>query len=146
MLTALCGLGAAIIGAVALFPRFGHVGIAAAIASSAWVGALLLGAVVWRRGWLVMEKGTARRLAAILLSALFMGVVIACAQWLLGWTLGWTSGWTFGPQSGVPASATARLAILAGLVATGLATYLAAIQLLGLARAGDLVAALRERQ
>ena len=146
MLTALCGLGAAIIGAVVLFPRFGHVGIAAAIASSAWVGALLLGAVVWRRGWLVMEKGTARRLAAILLSALVMGVVIACAQWLIGWTSGWTSGWTFGPQSSVPASATARLAILAGLVAAGLATYLAAIQLLGLARAGDLVAALRERQ
>jgi putative peptidoglycan lipid II flippase len=134
MITALCGLGAATVGAAALFPRFGHVGIAAAIALSAWVGALLLGAVVWRRGWLVVEKDAARRLLLVLLAALVMGAVIACAQGALDLA------------SGAPQSATARLAILAGFVATGLATYLAAIQLLGLARAGDLVAALRGRR
>jgi putative peptidoglycan lipid II flippase len=134
MITALGGLGAATVGAVALFPRFGHVGIAAAIALSAWIGALLLGAVVWRRGWLVMEKGTARRLALVLLAALVMGAVIACAQWALDLAFG------------VPRPAAVRLAILAGFVATGLATYLAAIRLLGLARAGDLVAAPRDRR
>ena len=47
MLTALCGLAAAVIGGVLLFPRYGHTGVAAAIAISAWVGAILLGGVLY---------------------------------------------------------------------------------------------------
>ncbi len=46
MLAALCSLAAAVIGGLLLFPRFGYVGAAAAIAVSGWVGAALLGATL----------------------------------------------------------------------------------------------------
>src|SRR5262245_65576268 len=51
MLAALIGLVTAIAGALALFPKFGHIGVAAAIALSGWVGAAVLGIVLARRGW-----------------------------------------------------------------------------------------------
>src|SRR5204863_172388 len=41
MLAALAGLGTALTGAVILFPLYGHTGVAAAIAISGWVGAIL---------------------------------------------------------------------------------------------------------
>ena len=46
MLAALAGLATALAGALVLFPRYGHVGVAAAIAISGWVGATLLGAIL----------------------------------------------------------------------------------------------------
>ncbi|MGH6996248.1 MAG: lipid II flippase MurJ, partial [Stellaceae bacterium] len=62
MMAALTGLAAAAAGGVALYPAFGYVGVAASIALSGWVGAGLLGALLYRRGWLRLDGDAARRL------------------------------------------------------------------------------------
>src|SRR4026209_398495 len=62
MLAALGGLTAAIIGGALLFPRFGYVGVAAAVAVSGWLGAGLLGALLFRRRWLRIDAEAWRRL------------------------------------------------------------------------------------
>ena len=126
MLAALAGLAAAVAGALALFPRYGHVGVAAAIAISGWVGATLLGAILRRRGWLQLDRDAARRLPRIVAATIVMGIAILGAQELLA---------TSFHASGSPA----RLAVLALLVAIGLATYLACLHMLGVARMRDLL-------
>ena len=81
MYTALCGLAAAVTGAVVLFPRYGIVGIAGAIALSGWVGATLLAVTLWRRGWLRLEGAALYRLPRLLLATAVMG-----SQKLRSWT------------------------------------------------------------
>ena len=130
MLAALAGLAAAIAGSLALFPRYGHVGVAAAIALSGWVGATLLGAILQRRGWLHLDADAMRRLPRIALATVVMAIAIFGARDLLAW-------W-------VLASGTlARLAVLALLVAIGLGIYLASLEALGVARLRDLLAGMR---
>jgi putative peptidoglycan lipid II flippase len=131
MLAALVGLAAAIAGGLALFPSFGHVGVAAAIALSGWVGAALLCAVLARRRWLATEPGLGGRLARIVMASLAMALVLIGLQWGL---------------AAIPASSVAlRVLRLAVLVAAGLATYALALQLFGVARLATLLAAVRER-
>jgi putative peptidoglycan lipid II flippase len=132
MLAALAGLATAVAGALVLFPHYGHVGVAAAIAISGWVGAALLGAILARRGWLRCDRAAARRLPRIVAATLIMGMVIFAAHDLSA-SLPGASG------------SLARLALLVVLVALGLAVYLASLELLGVARLRDLVAALRAR-
>jgi putative peptidoglycan lipid II flippase len=132
MAAALTGLAAAVAGGVALFPAFGYIGVAAAIALSAWVGAALLGFVLHRRGWLRLDAGAARRLPRIALATAIMGGAVA--------------GATLGAQALFPAlaaTAAGRLALLFFLVAVGLAVYGAAIDALRVAKIKALVAALR---
>ena len=83
MYTALCGLAAAVAGSLALFPRYGHVGVAGAIALSGWVGVTLLGIILWRRGWLRIETAALRRLPRLLLAAAIMGCFIAAGNALV---------------------------------------------------------------
>jgi putative peptidoglycan lipid II flippase len=129
MLAALIGLMAAIAGALALFPAFGHIGVAAAIALSGWVGAALLCVVLVRRRWLAVELGVVARLGRIIVASLAMALVLIGLQWAL-----------------IPAtSAMVRAVRLAVLVTAGLAVYAAALQLLGVARLSVLLAAVRER-
>jgi putative peptidoglycan lipid II flippase len=130
MLAALAGLGAATIGALVLFPRYGHVGIATAIAISGWVGATLLGFVLVRRRWLHIDRVAWRRLPRIAVATALMACAIIAAQALLAPTLGATG-------------MLARLVLLIALVTGGLGVYLAGLQLLGVARLGDLVTAVR---
>ena len=132
MLAALAGLATAVAGALVLFPHYGHVGVAAAIAISGWVGAALLGAILARRGWLRCDRAAARRLPRIVAATLIMGMVIFAAHDLAA------------PLPGASGSL-ARLALLVLLVALGLAVYLASLELLGVARLRDLVAAVRAR-
>jgi putative peptidoglycan lipid II flippase len=101
MLAALAGLAAAIIGGVLLFPRFGYVGVAAAIAVSGWVGAGLLGTLLFRRRWLRIDAAAWRRLPRICLATITMAAVVGYANHAIG--------------AGGASSAT-RLAILAALV------------------------------
>src|SRR3989304_3064875 len=68
-----------------------------------------------------------RRLPRILLATLVMGGVIAYAVHALT----------------APASSLGRLAILAALVTLGVAVYLATLQLLGVTKLKDLIAAVR---
>ena len=130
MLAALVGLAAAIVGALALFPRFGHVGVAAAIALSGWVGAAILCAVLARRRWLTTEPGLGGRLGRIVMASLAMALVLIGLQWGL---------------APIPASSVLRILRLAVLIAAGLVTYALALQLLGVTRLATLLAAVRER-
>ena len=65
----------------ALFPRYGHVGVAAAIALSGWVGAAILCAVLARRRWLTTEPGLGGRLGRIVMASLAMALVLIGLQW-----------------------------------------------------------------
>jgi putative peptidoglycan lipid II flippase len=133
MLTALCGLAAAVTGAVLLFPDYGHVGIAAAIALSGWVGATLLAVILWRRGWLRIERAAWRRIPGIAFATLVMGLLLKGGDSLL---VSWFD---------VTGSSFARIATLLLLVAAGLVVYLAALQATGVASMRVLVMEFRER-
>jgi putative peptidoglycan lipid II flippase len=132
MYTALCGLAAAVTGALILFPRYGHVGIAGAIALSGWIGATLLAAILWRRGWLRIEAEAWRRVPRIILATLVMGVAIAAVNAALAWL-------------DICGSSFARIAALGLMVAAGLALYLGCLQAFGVASARILLRAMRER-
>jgi putative peptidoglycan lipid II flippase len=106
--------------------------VAAAIAISGWIGAAALGIVLQRRGWLALDRDAARRLPRIVAATLVMGVVVFAAHDLSASRLDGSGSLT-------------RLALLAVLVALGLAVYLASLQLLGVARLRDLIAAVRAR-
>ena len=133
MIAALCGLAMAIVAALLLFPRYGHVGAAAAIAISAWVGAGILAVILARRRWLKLESRAWQRLARIGAATAAMAAAIMAAQVLLA------------SAAGPAPSASMRMVILAVLVALGLGIYLTALELLGVARLSELRAAIRKR-
>jgi putative peptidoglycan lipid II flippase len=133
MLAALAGLAVAIAGALALFPSYGAVGVAAAIAISGWVGATLLGLILGRRGWLALDRDGAKRSAGIALAALVMGILVLSLNQLLT-SLSISTG-----------SELARMVSLGLLVAAGLGAYLVCLQSLGVARMRDVLAAVRHR-
>ena len=62
-----------------LFPRYGATGIAAAIAVSGWFDALLLAAILARRGWLTLDPATPGRLVRIAAATVAMGLAVAGA-------------------------------------------------------------------
>ena len=62
-----------------LFPRYGHVGMALAVAACGWVSAALLAVVLLRRRRLHVEAGFWRRMALIVLATVLMGVVVSRA-------------------------------------------------------------------
>ena len=132
MVAALCGLATAIIGGVLLFPDFGYIGATAAIALSGWVGAGVLGVTLLRRGWLRLDPDALRRLPRIAIATTIMGLALAGGDWVTA---------TFFPTA--EASGGGRLALLAVLVALGLVVYAAALEILGVARLKELIAALR---
>jgi putative peptidoglycan lipid II flippase len=133
MVAALCGLATAALGALTLFPIYGHVGIAAAIAGSGWVGASILGIVLARRRWLAFDRATCRRLPLVVLAAALMGIAIFGGHtWL-------------DAAFDITGSAPARLATLAVLVVVGLFIYAAALQLLGVTSLAQIVASVRRR-
>lgn len=134
MLAALCGLAAAIVGGVLLFPDYGHVGVAAAIAISGWVGTTLMAGILAARGWLRIDLTAARRLPRIAVAAAVMSAVVGTAL-LLG----------HGYFPVLQISSLGRLAVVATLVVLGIAVYVTALQLLGVARLKELIAAVRQK-
>ncbi len=133
MFAALCGLTAAVAGALILFPRYGHVGIAAAIAASGWIGATLLTGILWRRGWLRIEPAAWWRLRRILLATLAMGAFIGGADAAL-------TRW-----SDISGTQSARIAALVIMVVAGLGLYIACLQALGVTSMQKLLHAIRGR-
>ena len=125
MLTALAGFAAAVIGGVLLFPRLGYTGVAAAIAASGWIGAGLLGTLLFRRRWLRIDANAWRRLPRICLATMAMAAAVGFANHVIG--------------AGVASSA-ARLAILAALVTLGIAVYFTVLQMLGVVTLKELTA------
>jgi putative peptidoglycan lipid II flippase len=133
MFTALAGLTAAVVGALLLFPAHGHVGVAAAIAISGWVGATTLALILWRRGWLSIDLAARRRLPRIVLATAVMAIAIVLGHHLIASLLDVTN------------TAAARIGTLVVLVTAGLGVYLAAVELLGIARLGEVVIMIRRR-
>ena len=78
-----------IVMSLVLFPIYGHVGIAIATSTSAWVNLALLVVTQWRRGDFRPDGSTLRRLILLLFSSLLMGSAIyllrpAFETWLDG--------------------------------------------------------------
>ncbi len=134
MFAALTGLAAAVAGGIALFPAFDYVGVAAAIALSGWVGAGLLGFVLYRRGWLRLDEAAARNLPRIAGASAIMGAGVAGGLAIVDVLLPMLAG-----------SAVGRLVVLFALVAIGVVVYAAAINGLGVAKLAELRAALRRK-
>src|SRR5581483_9382357 len=87
MHAALLGFAAALAGSLVLFPIFGHVGVAAAIALSGWIAAALLGLLIGRRGEFLLDGAARRRLPRIVAAGCVMGIVVAVANKFMGATL-----------------------------------------------------------
>jgi putative peptidoglycan lipid II flippase len=134
MLAALCGLATAIIGGLLLFPGYGHTGVAAAIAVSGWVGATVLGSVLYRRRWLRLDGFARRRLPRIVAATAAMGAAVSYSL-VAGNHL----------FAGAGTSPLGRLAMLCVLVTLGIAIYAAALHVLGVVRLKEIVAGLRTR-
>jgi putative peptidoglycan lipid II flippase len=132
MVAALAGLATALTGALALFPRYGHVGVAAAIGISGWVGAAVLGAVLARRRWLRADRDLWRRLPRIVVATAVMGLALLILQAILMRAL---------PVAG----SLGRIASLAVLVTAGLGTYVTTLELLGVANLRELITSVRHR-
>ncbi|MFW6027213.1 MAG: murein biosynthesis integral membrane protein MurJ, partial [bacterium] len=112
-----------------LFFRIGFVGIAIATSVGAWANALLLGATLWRRGYMQTDARLRRRLPRIGLASLLMGVALAgMHRALMPW---------------FEAGLTLQIAALAALVLGGMAVFGVAIQVTGGGRIQDLHSSLR---
>jgi putative peptidoglycan lipid II flippase len=129
MLAALGGLAAAVAVALLLFPRHGHVGIAAGLAVAGWVGSAIIAAVMARRGWGTLDAPARRNLPRIVVSAAAMGAMVAAGRAAL----------VSGPAADVGA------AVLLALLALGLVSYAALLVLLGVLSPRALRAAMRLR-
>ena len=95
-----------------------------------WIGAGLLYIILRRRGWLRLDGAGRHRLPLIALATVIMAAAVACTSYLSGTTAHTSS---------------IKLILLIALVMLGLAIYLVSLQLLGVAKVKDLVAAVRQR-
>jgi putative peptidoglycan lipid II flippase len=71
----------------ALFPKYGHVAIAAATSLSAWANCAMLGWSLWRKRYFIPAKASQRKVVMIVLSAIAMGLalyamLIVAAPWV----------------------------------------------------------------
>ena len=117
MFYAAVGVAVNVIGSLALFWPFGHVGIAAATSISGAVNAALLGWTLRRRGHFVTDRRLIERLTRIALASACMGLALFALQHALGPY--------FQPRAGMAAQfAALGLLVGGGLVAFGLAAIL----------------------
>ncbi len=114
---------------IALMGPLAHVGIALATTIAGWVNALLLARGLMRRGFLAPDDRLKRRTVRMVIATALM----AGALWLVHWGLGELTELGQG----------LRVAVLAALVVTGLATYAAAGRIVGAFAFSDLRPLLR---
>jgi putative peptidoglycan lipid II flippase len=133
MKLAVLGMAVNVAGSLALFPFFGHVGVALATSLAAYVNVGGLALVLHRRGHFAWDELLTRRLGATLAASALMGFFLLLAAPLL-WPLLDTQR-SFGTKA-------IGLAILCG---GGLALYAAAAWLLGAADHAAFRQALRRR-
>ncbi|MBT5416305.1 MAG: murein biosynthesis integral membrane protein MurJ [Rhodospirillaceae bacterium] len=110
--------------AVALFLPFGHVGVAVATAAASWLNALLLGAVLYRRGHLSIDARLRARVPRMAVAALAMAGVVFGLAWLL--------------VSALAGGVALRIAALTGLVLVGLGVFGGLAVVTGVARPDEL--------
>jgi putative peptidoglycan lipid II flippase len=130
MRATLAGLAVAVVGSLLLFPFWRHVGVAIAIALSGWATAAMLAVLIARRIGFCVDPLALRRMPRIFVAALGMGCAIEAAwmniaPWLAAHGMG------------------ARAAMLALLIALGLASYGILLRILGVADIRDLAAVAR---
>jgi putative peptidoglycan lipid II flippase len=131
MLAAFTALTVTVVAALVLNRSYGVAGIAAAVALGASVGALLLAISVAIRFGLTLDPARRARLWRVMLAALAMGGML----WLATRSL---APWLDGGHRLIAAI------VLAGLIATGMAIYVAGLAMLGVARPRDLLQALQK--
>ncbi len=120
-----------IAGALALFPFFGHVGIALATAAAAWMNAFLLAITLQKRNGWQTDARLKRNLWRILLSAFIMGLALLGVEvWLRE---------LFAPEFAFRL----RLAILVGMILIGIVLHFGLAWLLGVLDRDALRQALR---
>lgn len=129
----LVAVGVNIIGSIALFPAFGHVGIAAATSISAWVNLILLAGTLWMRNHFRPSTTTLRRVALIVTASAAMGALLAGLQIVLADQLAAASAWT-------------RLFTLVAIIAFAATFYFAIVVATGAVDRGDLKRMLRRRR
>ncbi len=112
---------------LALFFIIGHIGIAIATTLAGWVNAWLLAGTLLRRGNFQFDTSFRRRIGPICLSSAVMGAVL----WLLAYFLE--------PLMAPAQGSLVQAGVLAFLVGTGFAVYLAAVQLSGAAHVPTLL-------
>ncbi len=133
MLFAGVGVAANIAGSLALFPFFGHIGIALATSVAAWINVGLLAWALEKRGQFFFDEQNRRRVPLIILASAVMGGVLWIAQiWLAPWF-------------SVDVALEMRILVLAGMVAGGAAVFFVATELTGAARASELIGYFRKR-
>jgi putative peptidoglycan lipid II flippase len=126
MLTALAGLATSAVGAVLLFPLYGHVGIAAAISACGFVSAVLLGLILLRRRQLHVDSDFRRRMAIIIAATVLM------AAGLVG-----PRAWLALPEGGH--STIRAFGVMLVLVLCGLGVYAAVLRMFGLIRISEII-------
>lgn len=122
-----------IIGSLALFPIWGHVGIAAATSISAWLNFALLAGVLWRRGDFRPSPVTLRRVAMIVLASVAMGALVILLD-------GWMAPWLASPSTLV------RLVAVFAVIGIAALAYFAIVIATGAIDREELKAALRRRK
>ena len=130
MWAGLAALGASVGVALLLMGRLGHVGIAIGMAAAWWLHAVVLGAVLVRRGVLAIDARLRRAVPLIVAASSGMAAALWAAARLRATAEagGWAGAWA-----------------LAGLVLLGLAVYGVLAALLGLVRPAEWRRALRRR-
>ncbi len=119
--------------AFALFPLFGHVGIAAATSIAAWINAVMLAVVLHRHGGLVPDASLRRRLPLLVLAAVGMGTGLFAA---------YSAFWLPVMVAGLAV----QIAFVGGLVLGGLALFLAFAQVTGAVDFRRVFSAVRRRR
>lgn len=116
----------------ALFPYFGHVGIAAATSIASWVNTGLLIYTLAKRGQLRPDAALKRRLPLLALASVAMGVGLYAAVWAL-------HPWM------VDSRLVVRAATMSGLIAGGMVVFVLFVQLTGAADFRKFVTAFRRK-
>jgi putative peptidoglycan lipid II flippase len=121
-----------IVGALALFPAMGHIGLALATSLAAWVNFVLLAGTLWARKAFRPSPATLRRVALILLAGAAMGAALWGMQVV-------ASDWLAGPLL-------LRLATVLGIIALAAAVYFGTVIATGALDRAQLMAMLRRRK
>lgn len=121
-----------IAGSLLLFPRFGHVGIAAATSISAWTNLVLLAGTLWWRDHFRPSPTTMKRVGLILFASAVMGALL------------WAMQMAFAGQLAGPLAT--RLATVAAMVGIAAIVYFAIVVATGAVERGDLKRLARRRR
>ena len=115
---------------LALISTLHHVGMALSTAIAAWCNVVILGVILHRRGYFVIDTRLRKRTPRIIISGALMALLLYGAKNVL-WTPG-MGGWS-------------QLLVVGGLVTVGLGMFAAAAHVTGAAHLGEMRTMMRKR-